>query len=37
LRCIAEGNQAPSVLDQHRPSDSALNCGGVRSPWPQDD
>jgi len=36
LRCIAEGNKVPPVLDELRPSGASQNCEGVVRPWRAD-
>lgn len=32
LRCIADGEEVPRVLDEHRPEGAVLQCDGVRPP-----
>jgi len=36
LRCIADGERVPSLLDELRPSDATQTCEGVVRPWQAD-
>lgn len=34
LRCIADGDEVPPILDRYRPAGALLRCEGVSPPWP---
>lgn len=36
LRCIADGDDAPSMLDRYQPAGALLRCDGVSPPWRSD-
>lgn len=36
LRCIAEGDDAPSMLDRYQPAGALLRCDDVSPPWAPD-
>ena len=36
LRCVADGDRVPPVLDELRPAGASHTCEGVVRPWPPD-